>query len=130
MLSVVPWPALRLVPAAPAWLVGLYALDEVWVPVIDLCRLIADSPCPEGAASRVALVTRQNGAQSRALGLLAPRMTRVVELEAPIASGVFVPGREFLGPIVLSDSLGVQLLDVDRIIPPEVDALLFGKAPA
>lgn len=126
VVEVVPRPVARAVPGAPEWIDGLFARDEAWVPIVDLSRLIGGAPCPPGAASRVALVERASGEASRLLGLLAPGMTRVLELKGDGAPGVHLPGKGFLGRIEASDAHGVQLVEIDLLLPPEIDRLLFG----
>ncbi len=126
VVEVLPRPAARAVPGAPEWIDGLFARDEGWVPIVDLARLISGSPCPPGAASRVAVVARVSAGSSRLLGLLAPGMTRVIEWRGDGAPGVHLPGKGFLGKIETSDEHGVQLVEIDLLLPPEIDRLLFG----
>jgi chemotaxis-related protein WspB len=126
IVEVVRRPPTRSVPGAPPWIDGLCARGGGWIPVVDLSILIAGVPCAEGAATRVAFVERAEGGLTRQLGLLAGGMTRVLDFQETAATGVFLKGREFLGPIILSDQNGVQLVDADRMIPKEVDRLLFG----
>lgn len=128
VLEVVPRPETRGVPGAPPWVLGLFAREGAFVPVIDLVRLISFAPCPRGASSRVAIISRSRGSAVRSLGLLAPGMTRVVELGESAGHGLHVAGQEFLGTILRSGALDAQLVDVDRLLPPAVDALLFGAA--
>ena len=57
-------------------------------------------------------------------------MTRVADLAATQhAQGIHPPGAGFLGAIAKADEHGVQLLDIDRILPLELDALLFRSEP-
>jgi chemotaxis-related protein WspB len=127
--EVVRRPVTRAVAGAPEWIAGLFSYGNVWVPVIDLCRLVSRTPCPEGAASRVALVDHTRGKLTRTLGLLAPGMTRVLDLAPGRSEGLHTPGHDFLGAIVRNDEYGIQLVDVDRVLPPELDKMLFGREP-
>jgi len=129
VISVVRRPRARGVPGAPPWIAGVFRWGEAWVPLVDLSLLIARTPCPDGAASRVALVEYARGERTRTLGLLAPGMTRVADLgRLQGAPGLSIAGQEFLGSIVADEDLGVQMLAIDRVLPPEIDALLFGGA--
>ena len=126
VVQVVRKPDVRLVPSAPAWISGLFAWEGSWVPLVDLNRLIANEPCPPGAASRVALVEHTRGGVRRLLGLLAPGMTRVTEItQTRTAPGLRMAGQEFLGPIAQDEELGVQLIEVERLLPRDIDRLLF-----
>lgn len=126
VVQVVRRPEVRGVPGAPEWIVGLFAWEGAWVPLVDVNRLIAREPCPPGAASRVALVQHTRGGVTRLLGLLAPGMTRVTDIAATrTAPGLRLTGQEFLGPIAHDDELGVQMIEIDRVLPREVDRLLF-----
>jgi chemotaxis-related protein WspB len=127
VITVVRRPRARAVPGAPPWIAGVFRWGNAWVPLVDLSLLIALTPCREGAASRVALVEYARGERSRTLGLLAPGMTRVADLgRLQGAPGLSIAGHEFLGPIVADEDLGVQMLAIDRVLPAEIDALLFG----
>ena len=37
-----------------------------------------------------------------------------------------LPGKPFLGRIEASDEYGVQLVEIDQLLPPDIDRLLFG----
>lgn len=130
--EVVRRPVTRAVAGAPEWIEGLFAWGAGWVPLIDLSRLVTGQPCPAGASSRVAIVDHERAAgHARRVGLLAPGMTRVLDLgDAPQAAGLHVPGQEFLGQIALHDRYGVQLVDVDKLLPATLDPLLFHDAGA
>ena len=133
--EVVRRPPTRTVLGAPPWIEGLFAWGDAWLPLVDMAHLVTGEPCPDAASSRVAIVDRAlaadvaNGAErvrKRPMGLLAPGMTRVIDLgDAPTSAGLRMEGLDFLGPIVRSDRYGVQLIDVDRIVPPHLDAMLF-----
>ena len=126
VVQVVRRPDVRAVPGAPEWIAGLFAWDGAWVPLVDVSRLIAREPCPPGAASRVALVEHTRGGVTRMLGLLAPGMTRVTEIVTTrSAPGLRLAGQEFLGPISHDEEQGVQMLEIDRVLPRDIDRLLF-----
>jgi chemotaxis-related protein WspB len=126
VVQVVRRPEVRLVPGAPEWISGLFAWEGAWVPLVDLSRLIAHEPCPGGAASRVALVQHSRGNVTRLLGLLAPGMTRVTDITTTrTAPGLRLTGQEFLGPIAHDEELGVQMIEIERVLPRDIDRLLF-----
>ncbi len=129
VVQVVRRPDLRGVPGAPEWIAGLFAWEGAWVPLVDLNRLIARQACPPGAASRVALVQHTRGPATRLLGLLAPGMTRVTDIATTrTAPGLRLTGQEFLGPIAQEEELGVQLIEIDRVLPRDIDRLLFAES--
>ena len=128
VVSVIRKPVMRSVIGVPPWVLGLFPWADGWVPVVDLCQLITHTPCPAGAASRIAVVEHMRGAARRPLGLLAPGMTRVTDLSTAAKPGIHLPGKPFLGGITDGDEHGVQLLEIDRVLPSEHDTLLFGGA--
>jgi chemotaxis-related protein WspB len=131
VVSVIRRPVLRHVPGVPAWIGGVFRWRELWAPVVDLPQRMTDTPCPEGAANRVAVFEHVRGDERRPVGLLAPGMTRVADLSGTqLSEGIHTPGQAFLGAIVQADEYGVQLVDVDRILPPELESLLFRARPA
>ncbi len=126
IVQVVRRPDVRVVPGAPEWITGLFAWEGAWVPLVDVNRLIAREACPVGAASRVALVEHTRGKVTRLLGLLASGMTRVTDIsETRTAPGLRLAGQEFLGSIAQEEELGVQMIEIDRLLPRDIDRLLF-----
>src|SRR5947199_7329918 len=73
--QVVPRVQLEAVAGGPEWLAGLCVCRGQVVPVVDLCRLIADRPCPRRWSNRVLLVPVAVGQASRPCGLLVESAT-------------------------------------------------------
>jgi chemotaxis-related protein WspB len=129
--EVVPFVPVRAVPGAPAAVAGVIAWRGRIVPVVDLGRLL------QGAASAPRLSTRiavcnlvRAGAlgeevpeERRRVGLLAEGLTRITEVD-PSAPGNHpgprTPETSALGAICSEGSAVVQVLAVDRLLPPEV----------
>src|SRR5438876_12301717 len=79
--QVVPRVQLEAVAGVPEWLAGLCVCRGQVVPVVDLCRLIADHPCPRRWSNRVLLLSVPLRQSSRLCGLLVESATT-----APLAA--------------------------------------------
>ncbi len=127
---VVPWAPLRGLPGAPAWMSGLLRLGDALVPILDLGCLLSGAPCRRLFATRIALVEHRRGGEQRAVGLLAERMTEVVELPEHGTAAIAVPGQPWLGEIVLAAGRSWQLVEPRQLLGAEVESLLFGVEQA
>jgi chemotaxis-related protein WspB len=126
---VVPWVPLDRPQGSPAWLAGVFVYSHSVVPVIDLHRLLGAGECPPQLSSRIILVPWSRGAEGQGwLGLLAARVSEIRDIALPTAtaeapSGVAEPD---LGPIVLDQGAVLRVLDLDRLITPDVREHLAG----
>ncbi|VVD68715.1 chemotaxis protein CheW [Pandoraea horticolens] len=126
--EVLPWLALKRMPAAPAWVAGAFSYRGESVPVIDLTRLATGAGAPERRSTRLVLVHYpEPGPNARRLGILAERATDMLRADASAfqASGVDLPEGRYLGPVLDTDEGLVQWVRVDQLLTDEVRALLF-----
>jgi chemotaxis-related protein WspB len=121
LVEVIPMVKLRTLAQSPPWLAGIFTLRGALVPVVDLCRLMLGTPCPDRFSSRIMLAK----IGERVVGLLAERVTEAVPMTGR-RPAVAVAGTPFLGDMLLgADDLMVQLLDVDKLIPEGMQQMLL-----
>jgi chemotaxis-related protein WspB len=146
VVEVVPCVAARPVAGAPKGLVGMIDYRGRVVPVVDLCLLLGDAPCPVRMSSRILVCDRAAEeparspvpAAARFLGLLAEDVTRVADLDAadPGAHPGLAPGRApglgAIGHVTLGGRGAdlVQRVRVDELVPTEVLEALAGGGEA
>lgn len=129
--EVLPWLALKRLPAAPAWVAGAFSYRGEAVPVIDLTRLATGTGAPERRSTRLVLVHYPApGPGARLLGVLVERATDTLraDVSAFQASGVDLPEGRYLGPVLDTDDGLVQWVRVDQLLTDEARALLFEAA--
>ena len=129
--EVLPWLALKHLPAAPAWVVGAFSYRGEPVPVIDLTRLATGVSAPERRSTRLVLVHYPApGPDARRLGVLVERATDTLRADASAfqASGVDLPEGRYLGPVLDTDDGLVQWVRIDQLLTDEARALLFDAA--
>jgi chemotaxis-related protein WspB len=116
VVEVIPQVLLRPVPAAPDWLLGVFAYRGNLTPVIDLCAMIANSPCSRRLSSRIVLIhcTAPGGKQAT-IGLLAEHVTSVRHLEATTLSAGSLGTAAFLGRMMLDGSKLVHVIDQNAL---------------
>ena len=126
--EVTPVVQLKKIPNAAAWVAGVMRYHGQLVPVIDLCMLNRQRPAARHMSTRIMVIdfTASDG-DKRLLGLLAEKVTEILQRQPEEFSdaGIQTPDSPWLGGIA-SDSQGmIQLMTVDRLLPDEVQAMLF-----
>lgn len=108
--------------------IGEFSYHGSIVPVIDLGRLVGQSPSPTLLSTRLILVRHVCATgQERLLGLLAEKVTETVTITAEQLhiTEQQLDVEAFKTPLQI-DGLGtVQLLHIDRLLPPSIRELLF-----
>lgn len=128
---VLPVAALKQVPQAPAWVAGLMDLHGTPVPVIDLSTLAGMPPAQIWFDTRIILVDYPVAGRSEALGLQAEHVAGVESVDAAALREAGIEGAPFLGQVSAGAAGLLQLVDIARLIGPEVQRLLFrAEAPA
>ncbi|VVD78845.1 chemotaxis protein CheW [Pandoraea anhela] len=129
--EVLPWLALKRLPAAPAWVAGAFSYRGESVPVIDLTCLATGCGAPERRSTRLVLVHYPApGPQARRLGVLVERATDTLRADAAAfkPSGIELPEGRYLGPVLDTEDGLVQWVHIDRLLSDEARALLFDAA--
>lgn len=129
--EVLPWLALKRLPAAPTWVAGAFSYRGEPVPVIDLTRLATGVSAPERRSTRLVLVHYPApGPDARRLGVLVERATDTLRADASAfrSSGVDLPEGRYLGPVLDTDDGLVQWVRIDQLLTDEARALLFDAA--
>ena len=130
---VLPLLELKALPLAPEAVAGLMNLHGDTVPVIDLSRISGGAPARQQFDTRIVLVdyTAPDGV-THALALLAERVSGVQDVAEQALQPSGVQAAPFLGAVA-GDAEGlVQVVEVERLLPAELRALLFqpeGSAP-
>jgi len=109
--------------SGPPWLAGVFVYRGRMVPVIDLQRLVGGGECPSQLSTRIILVPRGVADDEELLGLLAPRVADVRDIDpktnaANCTAGPQEAGQPDLGPVLVENGAMLHLLDLDRLIPP------------
>jgi chemotaxis-related protein WspB len=121
VVEVVPRVNLREIPHAPPYVAGMFTYRGRVVPVVDLCKLMWGTPCPERLSSRIMLAKYPaSPTRTRTIGLLAERVTEAITLDetAAVPPGLNLPDAPYLGEIYF-DEQGrmIQLVRLDALFP-------------
>lgn len=123
--KVLPAAALKSVPLAPSYVAGLLDLHGQPVPVIDIARLAGQARDTIRFDTRIVLVDYRADGVQRPLGLLADQVSAIVAVDPAALLDAGVAGAPFLGQLVAQQDGMLQLLTLDRLLTPEVRALLW-----
>jgi chemotaxis-related protein WspB len=128
---VLPAVDLKHLPLAPAFVAGLMDLHGAPVPVIDLSRLAGVVAEQVWFDTRIILVDYPvgNGA-TRQLGLLAEHVIGIETLDEMRLADGGVTAAPFLGQVAPGTAGMLQLVEVERLLAPDVRERLFQEAVA
>jgi chemotaxis-related protein WspB len=135
VLRVLPVARLKPLPGAPHYVPGLLDLHGEPVPVIDLSRLAGSPPDAVRFDTRILLLDVMAAGRVRRLGLKAEHVAGVASIDAALRDGgvAAAPWLGAVAPGSAADAGGsgmLQLIDPERLLAPEVAALLFGEVGA
>jgi chemotaxis-related protein WspB len=125
---VLPQLELKEIPQAPPWVAGLMNYRGQPVPVVDLTMLARGVPSRVSYDTRIILVDYRGIPDiGHPLGLLVEQASdiRHFATESFMPSGIDASGAPYLGKVAASGGEMVQLVDVDNLLPPEVQIMLF-----
>ncbi len=126
--EVLPNVALKRFPNGPEHVAGLLNYRGQLVPVVDLTLLMAAQASRKRISSRIVLVNYHDDHQPQhLLGLLLERITETVRIpdHAFTKSRVITNDTPFLGDIAIHNEVMIQVIDIKRVLPESVKALLF-----
>jgi chemotaxis-related protein WspB len=126
--EIIPLVRMRKIPKAPEWMAGLMRYHGKAVPVVDLCSLNLARSAVRRLSTRIILVcfTGQDKAE-HLLGLLAEKVTETLHRQAEdfTPTGVQTPQAPHLGGVTSDQEGMLQWVEIDRLLPEEVQKLLF-----
>jgi chemotaxis-related protein WspB len=129
VVEVIPRVALRPLPHAPAYLLGLLSYRGKVVPVVDFGILIGGDPCSPALSSRI-IVTEFTSALNvtQVIGLLAEQVSRVVDGSQcqVIAQAMEMEHAPYLGEVRRSGEGLIQVVVPDKLLSSRMQQGLYG----
>ena len=128
VVEVVPLLLLKKFPQAPRGVAGVFAYRGQLVPAVDLCELMFDRPARERLSTRIIVVDYgEAGGSRQLLGLIAERATATMKRDAGDFKdvGLNLAATPSLGPVLMDEKGGIQLLYAQRLLDENVRELLF-----
>lgn len=128
--EVLPLVRIKQIPQAPAGVAGMFSYRGAPVPVLDLAELALGRPAHRRLSTRILLVHYGTDAGAQLLGLIVERATEMLRREPAEFRdpGLVSEGTPYLGPVT-SDARGlVQRIEIEQLLPPALQALLFRPA--
>lgn len=128
VVEVVPLVRFRELPRAPEYVCGLFEYRGQITPVVDLSALAGKGPSQRLLSTRVILVHyRDFKDRFHVLGLLAERVTDTIRTKETDLkpAGIKVEDSPYLGKIVADATGMIQCIEVEELLPSEVQDILF-----
>lgn len=133
---VLPLTHLKSIPHAPAAIAGCFDYQGSVVPLIDLTQLVLGRPAPRHLSTRVILIPfpadKGRGGRENLLGLIAEKATETIRIDRAqfTAAGITTDAAPYLGSVKSIDGRMLQQIEVDRLLPGDLSAMLFREATA
>lgn len=128
VVEVLPLLGIKQIPQTVFGVVGVFNYRGRPVPVIDLSELALGRPALRHMSTRIIVVLHPGGnGTPHPLGLIAEKATETVHRNpADFAdSGVVTDAAPYLGPVATNSDGMVQRIEVPRLLPARVSAVLF-----
>ncbi|MDX8381048.1 MAG: chemotaxis protein CheW [Ghiorsea sp.] len=128
VVEVIPLVRLKRLPTTPDWVSGIIKYHGHVIPVIDLCALNLGRKVERLLSTRIIIIQfiAKDGSE-HLLGLLAEQVTETVNKDADEfeTTGVQTPDAPHLGGVTTNHNSTLQWVDINQILPPHVQDLLF-----
>ncbi|PTX92152.1 hypothetical protein DB346_24725 [Verrucomicrobia bacterium LW23] len=140
IVEVIPRIDARPVPNAPDYIVGLISYRGMVVPLLDLKMLMLKQPCAPWLSTRIVVTEctckHAAGASSAPvqgrtmLAVLGERVTETVEVDRARlqSSGIELSDESYLGRVAMHDKRMIQLLNLEHVLPAELQEMLARAA--
>jgi chemotaxis-related protein WspB len=128
VVEILPLATTKKILRAPEFVVGLLDYRGTPVPVIDLCQLTLGQSYRPVLSTRIVLVAYPVlGGNHKVLGVIAEKVTETFKRSADDfnPSGVRLADAPYLGPVLNEQGGMVQIVEVNALLPPDVQAMLF-----
>jgi len=129
VVEVLPLRRFKQIPAAPAWVAGLFVFRGTPVPVIDLSAQALGQPAVVRTSTRLVVVhyRPQANQPARWLGLILEQASDTLRspAEAFVDSGLSLAQARYLGPVLKSEQGLVQWVRVADLLDESVRELLY-----
>jgi chemotaxis-related protein WspB len=133
VIEVLPLIDIKQIPQAPSGVAGICNRRSSPLPVIDLNELTLGPPAARRLSTRIIVVRCADGAGGmRELGLIAERATGMFRREPAdfVDAGITNGRAPYLGPVTTDERGLVQRIEVERLLPESVRAVLFTPSVA
>ena len=120
VIQLIPRVTLRPVPLTPAGVAGLFTFRGEVVPAVDLAILLAGRPSNPALSSRIMIVSLEHTERRRTIGLLAERVTEVLQEDATPQVTVAVEPAPYLGDAIVCGGEVVQIIEPARLFSEEL----------
>ncbi|RJR50745.1 MAG: purine-binding chemotaxis protein CheW [Desulfobacteraceae bacterium] len=133
VIEITPLVSLRKLPFAPPYVSGLMNYRGDITPVIDLSLLLGQEASRPLFSTRIVLVRfRASDKSDHMLGLMAEKATETISRreEDFKPMGLAIDNARFLGKVVSDERGMIQRLEMQQILPEDVQRTLFTESEA
>jgi len=128
IIEILPLTQLKKISSAPEYIMGLLNYRGITVPVIDLCQLTEHRSHKKVLSSRIILVSYVDANNEKhTLGVTAEKVTEIINIKRNdfFSSGLTLEEAPYLGAITHTDDNVIQHIDIDNLLPENVQKMLF-----
>jgi chemotaxis-related protein WspB len=130
VVEVVPLLTLKPLPQAPRGFSGIFNYRGRPVPALDLSEITLGRPAEERLSTRIVVLEYPSSdGGSQLVGLITEHATGMIRqnLSAFKHSGIQLPSAPFLGPVLMDDQGGIQLIREEYLVPESVRQMFLSQ---
>ena len=128
VIEVLPLVDLKKIPHAPKGVAGLFNYRGRPVPAVDLSEMTLGRPSDAKYSTRLIVINYPDETgRLHPLGLIAERATEIIQRETAefVEPGLKVGGAPYLGPVLMDNRGGIQLVHEQHLLSDHARDVLF-----
>ena len=130
VIEILPLVNFTQIPKTENYVAGMMNFRGIMTPAIDLCMLVNQQSFQEKVCSRIIVIRNPFSAEFNYTGLIAEKVTNTLTLETDnfISHGLIKNNTRYLGSIAQVDSNEIQIIDLEKLLPDEVNNQPFANS--
>lgn len=123
VIEILPMVNITHIPKTEDYISGMMNFRGSMMPVIDLCMLLNKRPSQEKICTRIITIRNQYSREFDYTGLIAEKVSRTMHLDTSniIKHKLTNKKNRYLGKIIQDNSNEIQIIDLDKLLPTEVN---------
>lgn len=123
VIEILPLVNFTQIPRTEKYVAGMMNFRGIMTPVIDLCMLVNQQSFQEKVCSRIILIRNPYSTEFNYTGLIAEKVTNTLNLETDdfISHKLIKNKTRYLGKIAQIGSDEIQIIDLEKLLPDEVN---------
>jgi len=127
--EVLPMVNISHIPKTRDYVAGMINYRGAMTPVIDLCRLLTKHYCEQKVCSRIIIINNKYHNEFSHTGIVAEQVNNTARLDSEqfVQHTLIKNGTDYLGYIAQDGDHEIQIIELDRLLPEEVNHVSLNR---